>query len=351
MMVDIEEIPDLADILTTGQLDKVRNALIVTIVEAIATGGNIEVILQAIKTAIEGMEIDIGDIENLNVEMNVLMDQVELYLAQSRGSVAYAAGVTYGPENMALIELTKTTSEVHGVGQFLLTPTTAMSAVKVGDHIALSGTPAAASDGTFDVVGVPDGISVIISPIPGRGEPLVAFTVVAGVTAVQDVVTSQIIALTTSIDAFVDSIDTSITAASGTIADPVPADAIMLGVEDTGNDIAFLDKSANGLEVDVTASVPIPVLPSSKVQGVKTAPTVTATALGGAAALTRGKITVTSEISNDPAEFVYVGYTGVTALNGQELQPGDSVDIEADDVSEVFVIGSAAAQDVRYVGG
>ena len=47
---------------------------------------------------------------------------------------------------------------------------------------------------------------------------------------------------------------------------------------------------------------------------------------------------------------VYVGITGVTTSTGYPLAAGESVPVGATNPAEVFVIGSAGTQDVRWIG-
>lgn len=57
-------------------------------------------------------------------------------------------------------------------------------------------------------------------------------------------------------------------------------------------------------------------------------------------------VEVTNPSSNSIT--VYTGGTGVTAANGRELLPGDSVTYEIDDVEKVFAIAASGTPSVRF---
>lgn len=59
-------------------------------------------------------------------------------------------------------------------------------------------------------------------------------------------------------------------------------------------------------------------------------------------------VTITSLSAN--TGVVYVGAAGVTTSNGFPLSSGQSVTIEATSPSDCFVIASAAAQEIRWLG-
>lgn len=49
-------------------------------------------------------------------------------------------------------------------------------------------------------------------------------------------------------------------------------------------------------------------------------------------------------------ESVYVGLVGVTTSTGFRLKAGQAIAVTADDVNQVYVIGSAASLKAHYIG-
>lgn len=79
--------------------------------------------------------------------------------------------------------------------------------------------------------------------------------------------------------------------------------------------------------------------------GVKVVPTGTAEVIASSQAI--HSVTVKALSTN--TAVVYIGSTGVTTSNGFELLAGESISLDVDDLSDVYVISGSASQEVRYI--
>lgn len=99
-------------------------------------------------------------------------------------------------------------------------------------------------------------------------------------------------------------------------------------------------------EIESGVIIPVNLQSSASIyNGSKTAPTGTAEAI--ATTQTIKSVTVKALSTNTVA--IYVGATGVTTSTGVELLSGESVSLDIDNLSKVFVIGGSASQVVRYI--
>lgn len=102
---------------------------------------------------------------------------------------------------------------------------------------------------------------------------------------------------------------------------------------------------SGALTVDASNSIvgiaPLPAI----FNGSKTCPTVTAEAIS--TTQTINSVTIKSLSTN--TGIVYVGTSGVTTSTGFELLAGESVSLDVDNLTDVYVIGSASSQVIRYI--
>jgi len=99
------------------------------------------------------------------------------------------------------------------------------------------------------------------------------------------------------------------------------------------------------LKADLTETQPVDITAIATIyHGSKTVPTGTAEAI--ASSQTIKSVTIKALSTNTVA--VYIGATGVTT-SGFELLAGESVSLDVNNLSLVFVISGSAAQIVRYI--
>lgn len=84
------------------------------------------------------------------------------------------------------------------------------------------------------------------------------------------------------------------------------------------------------------------------VRGVVSATTTAAPLSATPKPLVRG-VNVKSLSTN--GAIVYVGGSDVSAANGYELVAGQSVQVSADKLGDIYVISASGTQSVRFIGG
>lgn len=98
-------------------------------------------------------------------------------------------------------------------------------------------------------------------------------------------------------------------------------------------------------EIESNVVIPISTTPLATVyNGSKTVPTVTAETIGSQATTS---VTIKALSTNTVA--VYVGTTGVTTSTGFELLAGESVTLDVNNLSKIYVISGSSSQVVRYI--
>jgi hypothetical protein len=108
----------------------------------------------------------------------------------------------------------------------------------------------------------------------------------------------------------------------------------------------IVDPITHRLLVNSLISGLVSISPLSTIyNGTKTVPTTTAEAIASAQATT--SVTVKALSTNTVP--VYVGKTGVTVANGFELLAGESISMDINDLSTVFVISGSSSQVIRYI--
>jgi hypothetical protein len=87
--------------------------------------------------------------------------------------------------------------------------------------------------------------------------------------------------------------------------------------------------------------------PNSIINGQKdVAAAGTAEALGGPTAI----VSVTIKALGDNTGNIYVGDSSVDSSNGFILEPGDSVSLDIDDLSDVYIDAQVNGEGVSYLG-